>query len=74
MPRSAMRLARLGLCLAFKTLLICLVVAFPAWVVAVLAAAAILPGAAWQAVGRGLPAGLAPAPRPTPPPETALTP
>ena len=51
-----------------------MVVAFPAWVVAVLAAAATLPGAAWRAVGRGLPADLAPAPRPTPPPEPALTP
>ncbi len=51
-----------------------LVVAFPAWVGAVLAAAAFLPGAAWHAVGRGLPAGPASARQPTPPPRAALTP
>ncbi len=51
-----------------------LVVAFPAWVGAVLAAAAVLPGAAWQAVGRGLPAGPEPARRSPSPPGAALTP
>ena len=50
------------------------VVAFPVWVGAVLAAAAVLPGAAWHALGRGLPAGPAPAPQQTPSPGTALTP
>ena len=50
------------------------VVAFPIWVGAVLAAAAVLPGAAWHALGRGLPAGPAPAPQQTPSPGTALTP
>jgi len=34
-----------------------LVVAFPVWALAVLAVAAVLPGGAWQDVGRGLPAG-----------------
>jgi len=61
----------LGLALAAP---VGLVVAFPAWVFAVLAAAAVLPGAAWHAVGRGVPAGPEPARRPPSPPAAALTP